>query len=398
MNILFITIAWPAEGNQNLYTDLMHTFRDEGHRVTVACSAQKREGLSTTIKAEKGMEVLRIRTGNLSKTGQLEKSISLLQLNGQFRRAIGKYLSGRSYDLILFNTPPITMSPLLDSLKRKYDSPLYLLLKDIWPYGFADLGAMKRGGMAWRYFKQHEKRIYNIADYIGCMSPAGVKFIMEQYPGLPSDKVEVCPNSTHLADKKFEPNPEIRQKYGIPADATVFLFSGNLGKGHGLGFLTDAIERLNTYEKAFFLIGGAGTHFESVKEALKKSMPENVFLYSYLPKEDFEQLLGICDVGMILLDKCYTYPQFPSRLLAYLKSEMAVLCAVNKETDIGDIVEKAGAGTQVLHGDSHAFIECVKELSENREVTVQMGQKSLQLLKERYTVEHSYKVIMRHFE
>ena len=398
MNVLFITIAWPAEGNQNLYTDLMHTFRDEGHRVMVACSAQKREDLPTSIQEEEGMEVLRIRTGNLSKTGQIEKSISLLRLNGQFRRAIGKYLSERSFDLILFNTPPITMSPLLNGLKRKFDSPLYLLLKDIWPYGFADLGAMKKGGLAWRYFKHHERRMYNIADYIGCMSPAGVKFIIGQYPGLAAEKVEVCPNSTKLPEKKMEPNQAIRQKYGIPAGAAVFLFSGNLGKGHGLGFLTDAIERLNAYEKAFFLIGGAGTHFESIKVAFNKSKPKNALLYSYLPKEDFEQLLGICDVGLILLDSCYTYPQFPSRLLAYMKSEMAILCAVNRETDIGDIVEEAGAGAQVLHGDSQAFIKWVKELAEKREVTNQMGQKSLQLLKDRYTVEHSYNVIMRHFE
>ncbi|MDZ7693166.1 MAG: glycosyltransferase [Balneolaceae bacterium] len=208
----------------------------------------------------------------------------------------------------------------------------------------------------------------------------------------------MCPNAIKVPEENFVPDEGIKEKYGIPKDATVFLFSGNLGKGHGLDFLIESIQRLEEYEKAFFLIGGAGTHFNKIKSAFSISKPKNAYLYSYLPEKEFEQILGICDVGLILLDSCYSYPQFPSRLLAYLKSKMAVLCAVNKKTDIGDIVEAADAGLSTVHGNFKEFEKAVTTLSENKNQTKSMGKNAYQLLLEKYSVEDAYKVIMKHFE
>src|SRR5699024_2268755 len=282
MNILFVTVSWPQKGCNNLYSDLAKKFRDKGHNIYIACSTQRREGLQTYYEEENGMHILRIKTGNISKTGHLEKSISLLLLNRQFRVAIDRYYGNEKFELILFNTPPITASGLLKKLKDKYNCKLYLLLKDIWPYGFADLGVVNQGGIAWRYFRYHEKNIYDIADYIGCMSPAGASFVLDKNTQLDSSKVEVCPNSAFVPDKNFVPDNEVRAKYGMPDDASVFLFSGNLGKGHGLDFLVDTIKRLNNYKKAFFLIGGAGTHFKKLEREFRKYEPDNAFLYSYL--------------------------------------------------------------------------------------------------------------------
>jgi len=244
MNILFVTIAWPKKGGDNLYSDLMGEFRDKGHKISVACSTPKRDGLETHLEVENGCNVLRIKTGNISKTGHFEKFFSLLRLNGQFNREVRKYYGDKKFDLIIFNTPPITMSGVLKKLKNYYNSNLYLLLKDIWPYGFADLGVIKRGGLAWKYFRYHEKRIYEIADTIGCMSAAGVAFVLNKNPWLDAENVEVCPNSASVKGEVMTRDNSIRQKYNIPECATVFLFSGNIGKGHGVDFLIEAIKML----------------------------------------------------------------------------------------------------------------------------------------------------------
>lgn len=397
VNLLFVTIAWPESGKRNLYTDLIHQFRDEGHQVTVVASRPRRNKLPSSFKEEEGVSVLRIKTGNISKTNPLEKSISLFLLNLQFKRGINKYLKGKSFDLILFNTPPITLSGLLKTLKHKYQCPLYVLLKDIWPYGFSDFGLIKKGGWVYNYFRRHEKKLYNLADFIGCMSPKGVKFLLEKHPELDSEKVEVCPNSIKVNGIQQTKNHSIREKFDIPKEATVFIFSGNLGLGHGLDFISDAILELRNYNKAFFLIGGAGTYFSKMKQVFDKENPPNAMLYSYLPEKDYEELISTCEVGLILLDNIYTYPQFPSRLLSYLENRMAVLCAVNKETDIGVIVEENGAGINTLHGDMTEFIDAVKILSEDTSSTKQMGENGYMLLKDKYTVQKSYSAIIKHF-
>ncbi|HYW33940.1 MAG TPA: glycosyltransferase family 4 protein [Balneolaceae bacterium] len=397
MDILFVTISWPGKERHNLYSDLMEKFKENEHEVYVLTNSPRRTGNPTSYTIENNIHVLRVKTGNVSKTNPVEKSLSLLLLEWQLKRGLNRYFNNETFDLILFNTPPITLSKLLRYLKSRYNCPLYLLLKDIWPYGFVNFDLIKRDGLIYKYFRRHEERLYKLADVIGCMSPKGVEFILEKHPYLPRDKVEVCPNSIKVRENRLAKNNAIRSKYGIPEEATVFIFSGNLGLGHGLDFLIRAIIKLKEYDKAFFLIGGAGTYYSKIKTVFERENPANAYLYSYLPAEEYEALISTCNVGLILLDSHYTYPQFPSRLLSYLENKMAVLCTVNEETDIGEIVEDNEAGLNTIHGDMNAFVEAVKEMSENKKHTTEMGIRGFNLLKNQYDVTKSYEVIMKHF-
>ena len=398
MNILFISIAWPSPGNGNLYSDLMDEFVLHGHRVHVAATHRSNDQDGKSQTTENGIQVLRIPSGKIMKASLLQKLISLLTLGGKFKRAINEYYGLEQYDLIIAHTPSITLSILYRKLKLKYGASLYLLLKDIWPQGSVDHKVFRKYSPPWIYFRIHEKRLYRVADYIGTMSPMGAKYLLSKNKFLTEQKVEVCPNSIRPAMHTGEkPDSGIRDKYGIPGDACVYIFSGNLGIGHGLHFLVEAIQALSDYSKAYFVIGGDGTHFRFLERKFTESKPGNVFLYNWLPRKDFEDILATSDVGLILLSK-YTSPQFPSRLLSYLEYSKAVLCAVNSETDIGSIVDKEGCGLSVTHGDLDSFVNAVKTLSEQPDFRKKAGENGRKLLMERYTVSHSYEIIMNHFK
>lgn len=64
MNILFLTIAY--SNTRNIYSDLMQEFKDRGDNVWVVCQNERRNGTSTSLKVEKGIKVLRLKTGNLT--------------------------------------------------------------------------------------------------------------------------------------------------------------------------------------------------------------------------------------------------------------------------------------------------------------------------------------------
>jgi glycosyltransferase involved in cell wall biosynthesis len=397
-NILFITIAWPAPGNRNLYSDLMDEFVLQGHRVHVVGTHHKNSESKEDLSEENGITVLRIHSGQIMKTSYLRKALALLTLGSKFRKAINKHYGNEQFDLLISPTPPITLSVLYKRLKRLYKVPFYLLLKDIWPQGSVDLKVFRKYSLPWFYFRIHEKRLYRVADHIGTMSVLGTDYIRSKNPYIDGQKVEVCPNSIRPAMGIPEKSGhEIRDKYGIPSDACVFIFSGNLGVGHGLYFLVEAIKALSAYPKAYFVIGGSGTQYTFLENRLEELSPGNVFLYSWLPREDFEDILATSDVGLVLLYK-YTSPQFPSRLLSYLEYSKAVLCAVNKSTDIGSIVEEVSCGREVEHGDLDSFVDAVKSLSEQAGERKRMGANGRKLLMDRYTVSHSYNIIMKHFK
>jgi len=376
---------------------LMDEFRNNGHDVYVVCNEELKTHNETRLTIENDLHILRVTTGRIKKTAYFRKMISLLMLGSQMQAAIDKYLKDAYFDLIIFNTPPITLSGLIKYLKKKYSCPFYLLLKDMWPQGSVDLEVIKKYGMIWQFFRYHEKRIYRLADYIGCMSPMGVEYIRGNNPFIPKQNVEECPNSIRSSEEEIINTDGLCEKYNIPEGATIFSFSGNMELGHGLYFLADAINQLAEYKKAFFLIGGAGTHFKYLQKAFNEMQPTNAMLYQRLPLEDFKRVTAIVDVGLILLEKKYSVPQFPSRLLTYLEKSKPVLCAVNATTDIGTIAEKNGCGKTVLHGDIEAFIKAVKFFSENVVERHQMGINAKKLFTERYTTANSYNIIMQHF-
>lgn len=397
MNILFISIAWPQQGKRNLYSDLMEEFVRQGHKVFVIGTHNSVNTKNSTISIEKEISVVRINSGKIRKATYLRKFMSLYTLGSKYSRAIDQFFRDARFDLIIAPTPPITLSGLYKKLKKHHKASFYLLLKDIWPQGSVDHGVFKKYSFPWLYFRYHEVKIYKLADYIGCMSALSVVYLLRKNKFLPIDKIEVCPNS--ILPQGIVENlqvKEIRTKYNIPANACVFLFSGNLGIGHGLSFLAEAVQRLSDYKKVFFVLGGSGTHFEYLKNKLANAEVKNTLLYSWLPEEDFDKIRAACDVGLILLHK-YTSPQFPSRLLSYLEYSKATLCAVNKWTDIGSIVEKAECGISVSHGNMDDFINAIKYLAEHESIRKEMGKKGRDLLLEKYTVKHNYDIIMKHF-
>lgn len=395
MNILFITIAWPSSGNRNLYSDLLEEFAQRGHKVFVAATHADLNFQTAEEKLHNGIRIVRIPTGKIRKTSALRKAISLLTLGRKLRKTIKLFYKAEKFDLIISPTPPITLSRLFKKLKKQHNAQFYLLLKDIWPQGSVDLKVFKKYSLPWLYLRKHEISTYKVADRIGTMSQMNVSYLLEKNHFLPAEKVEVCPNSIKPSASIPEADKNIiRKKYNIPSDACVFLFSGNLGRGHGLDFLVRVMQELSSYPKAFFVIGGSGTHFDYLEKKIKEKQLDNVFLYNWLPREDFENMLATSDVGLILLDKRYTVPQFPSRLLSYLDAAKPVLCAVNENTDIGEIVIKAKCGKSLIHGDINAFKEAVRFFAENPQRRLTMGENSRKLLLERYTVEKSYEIIL----
>ncbi len=398
INILFLTLAWPENSEHNLYTDLMDEFLANGHTVYVVAARERRIGKDTEYCAKKNLHVLRVKCGNIQKAGPIEKGLSSVLLGHQMQASIKKHLSKVSFDLVIYSTPPITLAGTVKALKKKHDAKTYLLLKDIWPQGPTDMGAIRQNGLIWTYFRRKEKFLYKISDHIGCLSPANIRYVLEHNRELCSRKVEECPNSIRPREHKPVDVQQVRKRYGVPEGTTVFLFGGNLGKPQGVEFLLDAAESMLDKEDVFFLIVGSGTEYWAIKDAMVERGLKNMMLLERLHTSDYEELCGASDVGLILLDRRFTIPNFPSRLLSYLDVGMPVICATDDICDVGDIVEEWNCGIKTLHGDLNGFVSAIDRLAKDSDLRMNMSQNARRLLEERYTARHSYEIIMKHFD
>lgn len=397
MKLLFLTIVKIDNiEERGIYNDLLRKFRDEGHEVFIVTSLERREKKVTSLIKANGVSILQVKTLNLQKVNIIEKGIGTLLIEYQYLQAIKTNLPEEKFDVILYSTPPITFSSVIKFIKNRDNAYAYLLLKDIFPQNAVDMKMIAEGGLIHQFFLKKEHELYRISDMIGCMSEANRNYILKHNPTIPSNKIEVNPNSITPIDIEYLPEElqSIREKYGVPLDKKVFVYGGNLGKPQGIDFLLETIENCSE-RKAFFLIIGSGTEYNRIYKWFQQKNPPNALLLAGLPKNDYDILLKACDIGMIFLHKDFSIPNFPSRLLSYLEMRMPVIAATDIASDIGSVIEEAKCGYWVKSGDLKQIEVLINRFCEKEESYEQMKINAWQLIKNEFTIEKSYNLITK---
>ncbi len=398
MNILFLTLLeFESLQERNIYTDLLREFIKNGHEIYAISPAEKRRNIETHLVKEDHATILRLQIGNTQKTNIIEKGISTVMIEPTYKKAIKNFFSDVKFDLVLYSTPPITLVSALEFVKKRDNAKTYLMLKDIFPQNAVDIGMMSTTGikgLLYRHFRRQEKKLYKISDRIGCMSQANVDYVVKHNPEVDPSIVEVCPNSVEVIDKSVDEDTKkrIREKYNIPLDKKVFVYGGNLGKPQGIPFLVESLRECSDIENAFFLIVGDGTEYGVLEKYVDSSNQKNLKLMKRLPKEDYDTMVGACDVGLIFLDHRFTIPNFPSRLLSYMQAKLPVLAVTDPNTDIGKVITEGGFGWWCESDNVVRFKELVETVDSVQ--TEELGRKGFEYLNIHYSSSQSYDIIM----
>ncbi len=400
MKILFISlIAIDNIDDRHLYADLMRYFIKQGHYISIYTPLERRHKATQLIKKDKGYKITRVKTLNIQKTNLLEKSIATFSLDFLMKKAIKSGEKNETFDLVIYTTPPITLTSTIQWVKNRFNCKSYLLLKDIFPQNAVDLGMIKANSLLHKYFKRKEEKLYQLSDKIGCMSQANVEYILKHNPIGLGSKIEICPNSIEVSEQQsnltFSDIESLKSKLNIPKNKRVFIYGGNLGKPQAIDFLIQVLTQNIENEKAFFIIIGSGTEYAKLDKWINLTQPHNVMLHEYLPKAEYDLYVMVGDVGLILLDHRFSIPNYPSRLLSYLEMKKPVLCFTDVNSDIGKNAVERNYGRWSISNDLQTaneqinyFCNCsIDEINE-------MGAKGFHYLKDFYSVEKTYSIIV----
>lgn len=399
MNILFLSIAeFDSIYQREIYPDLLREFMKNGHEIYVVSSLEKRNKQETTLINEDCCHILKVKVGNITKSGLIEKGIATICIESQFKRAIAKFFGDIKFDLIMYSTPPITLVNAIKYVKNRDNATTYLLLKDIFPQNALDLGMLSLKGwkrIIYKSFRRKEKQLYALSDYIGCMSQANIDYVVKNNPNVSRNKLEICPNCIEVIDKSVDASSReyIRKKYNIPSDKTVFVYGGNLGQPQGIPFLIECLKTQIEKTEVFFLVIGDGTEYNVLEDYYNNGNQVNFKLMKRLPKEDYDTLVGACDIGMLFLDHRFTIPNFPSRLLSYMQAKLPVLACTDPNTDVGTVIEKGGFGWWCESNSTKEFEDTVNRALESD--LHHMGNKAKEYLEKHYSVKVAYNTIIK---
>lgn len=396
MNILFLTLIEIKDFSQTgIYPDLINEFARHEHDVYVISPCEKKNKSRFTLIKEKGrIHLVSALIPDYFGTRLIKKGISSLLIGKRYMKAIKKAIPYVKFDLVLYSTPPITFSSVIEKVKHRDNAYTYLLLKDIWPQGLIDIGVLSTTGLkgiVTRYFRKKEKRLYNISDSIGCMSKKNVEYLIEKF-GIKKKKVEICPNSIKVRKCINVNKEEIRRKNDLPENKTIFVYGGNLGIAQGIDFVISCLAANEKMSETFILIIGSGTEYQRLEKWFNSNHPNNSKLIPSLDKEKYMEIMAACDVGLIFLDHRFTIPNFPSRLLSYMEAGMPVIAATDPNTDIGQVIEEGGFGYWCESNDIDGFISCLDRFIDKRQRMVK-GKEAYNYLLENYSIEKVYEII-----
>lgn len=395
MNILFLsTYSINSIRDGYIYADLVQEFARHGH--TVFAVSPTKEG-KDRICEDEGVRILRVRNGSLQKNGKVKKLLNLLLLERRTIRAVNRLAPGVKFDLVINMVSNLSYCKTMCYFKKKHAARTYMLLKDIFPQNAVDMDMISKTGVmgiVYRHFRKKEKRMLAASDKIGCMSPANCRYVLEHNPEIAPERVEVCPNSILYRDQSMteEQKRAMREKYAIPLDKRIFIYGGNLGKPQDIDFVIECVKGQRVDPEIFFLIVGDGTEYGKLEAFVREQQPENMKLLKRLPREDYDKMIAACDVGLIFLDRHFTVPNFPSRLLSYMQAGVPVLACTDENSDVGEEIVKAGFGWACRSDDVAAFNACARRAA--KEVNAEMSRVEIEMLKSDYSVARGYEIIM----
>jgi len=399
MNIIFLSLYdFDSLNENNIYIDLINEFISNNHFVYIVSPIEKRKNKKATVIQGERYKIIKPIIGNITKTNSFEKLISTLligiKINGYIFRNIDT-----SVDLVLYTTPPITLLSTIKKIVKRFHSITYLLLKDIFPQNAVDLGLIKKTGffnLFYKYFRNIEKELYKVSNRIGCMSQKNVDYILEHNKIQPN-KIHINPNSINTRSiKTFFNDRLIREKYHLPTDKIIMVYGGNIGKPQGVDFLIKYLYETKDDSQIFNLVIGDGTEVYKLRNLNDKKMIKNFILLPNLDSNTFDDLIHACNIGMIFLDSRFSIPNFPSRILSYMKNKLPILAITDKVTDVRNLLQDHNIGYWSNFGDMN---ELLRNLEKIKKVDLSvLKENSFKYLINNFSTEKSYNIIRNSFK
>lgn len=396
MNILFPTISSAIRdiNNRGIYPDLVRKFANEGHQIFVIFPIPRKEEL--IFEKFGNIHQLGVPFTRITKASLPERLWSMLIISSVFERVINRYWSDFNFDLILYATPPISLNKLILRMKLKHKALTFLMLKDIFPQNAVDLDMLSSKSLIYKRFKRQEHNLYELSDKIGCMSQGNIKYLEGHTQINVFNKTVICPNAVELQRRPldFEEKVLTREEFGLPKEKVLVVYGGNLGKPQGIDFLKQVLKKEAQNDRVHFVICGTGTEAKGLESFIQKSVFFNVSFWNGLPRKEYDRIEACADIALVFLDRRFTIPNYPSRILSYMEHALPILFSVDSVTDVGRDAECNQYGLNTLHGSAKEFSDALKKLVQNGDLRRTSGSNGRAYLERHFTVEKAYRAII----
>lgn len=371
--------------------ELALEFIKNGHEVSVLTPDTKIND-KLQIDTLDGVTIYRFKSGEIKNISKIKRAINetLLSYNGW--TACKDELVKNRHDLIIYYSPTIFFGSLVKKLKKLWEAPSYLILRDIFPQWVIDNNILKEDSLITRYFKYFETINYKNANTIGLMSEKNLLWFNKQYKNM--YQTEVLYNWTsNVALRNI--TKDYRKELNLD-NKVIYFYGGNMGQAQDMLNLLKLAKNMLNEEQAHFLFVGTGDEIDIMKNYIMKEKLTNTTMLPSVNQKEFLNILSQIDVGLFSLNCNHTTDNFPGKLLGYMCESKPIVGSINPGNDLKKVVEDANAGLISTNGEDELLYTNAKYfLNEKNRLTI--GTNANNLLQKRFSVETAVEKILASF-
>lgn len=382
MRILIIVDCYypTTKSSAKLVHDLGLEFLRKGHEVIVlAPSNAINHSFESNI--EDGLRIARVRTGKIKGANLVMRGWREVRLSRNLWNGAKRFLRENPCDMIVYYSPSIFFGRLVAKLKKLWNAPAYLILRDIFPRWALDEGTLRKG-FIYRYFQRRELEQYEAATVIGVQTPANLKYFSEELPHRKFE-LDVLYNWAALEEPGIM-RSGYRTQLGLQGK-TVFFFGGNIGVAQDMDNILRLAEGMKLHTDAFFLLVGEGSEVERLKAEIAGRRLTNIRILPAVGQQEYLSMLSEFDIGLISLDRRLSTQNVPGKLMGYMQFSKPVLASLNPGNDLQGILDEAGSGFSLINGDDDGLRDAALMLLKDPESRQRMGDNSRRLLEKTFS-------------
>jgi len=281
------------------------------------------------------------------------------------------------YDLVFATSTPLTAG--IPGIFARYfrRKPFVFEVRDLWPELPKAMGVVKNpwvlAGMSLLEWLSYRAAVACIA-----LSPGIKKGIERRSPK--GRYVAMIPNGCDL--ELFRPGSRKDLVLpGVGPKDCVAIFTGAHGMANGLDAVLDAAhllqERKRNDIKLVFI--GDGKLKPHLKQRAETEKLENCLFLDPIPKNQLNQLVSCCDVGMMILDNvpAFYYGTSPNKFFDYISAGLPVLN--NYPGWLADMIEEHQCGIAVPPKNPEAFADALCKLADDPILRQKYGENARRL-------------------
>ncbi len=263
-------------------------------------------------------------------------------------------------DVMVVVSPPLLLGSaawLVGKIKR---APFVYHVQDMQPDAAVGLGMLRAGWFIRALYALESFAYRSAARLSGITQGMLVKF---RRKGVPDEKLIYFPNAIALEkEMALPPRGDFRRAHGLPAEAFLAVYAGNLGVKQGLDVLIEAA-RLVRDPRVHILICGDGAQREVLAEQVRALQLPNVTMLPLQQGADYTALLHDVDLCFITQQSGSGNSFFPSKLLGLLAQSKPVVTVADPESELAEATVVGGFGLNIPPGNPQAVAEVLDELA-----------------------------------